>query len=476
MLDKILNILDRNKPWKVFRHGSSFVSLLKIVGVWPYIIAVATSIGATVMTWITSAPIWVRVLTGIAVAVLGWMLFLMTAVALAVQRQRKGKLVLPDERSGGHDAMTVDEQTLQALQSTFPSSAVAALRVQQFWTTFEWKFDPVLKAFCKWGLVPENRFLNTELEEIHARLREMAYTLLDRVHRYTDQLTPDSDRRGFTPLGPTFDIAEHESHRNEVWTTATKVCEIYDELITNCRRIFSGTSGSRRHEGNALHIEAAAGTSTTLTTAGEKFVFTSGPVLTSSPVTGLSADQNPDLELVTWHAGKRGRLPSFWPDSESNPTWISVRNTRIAPPLRARNVTAYLEFVNSSRTRRLIVPEAVWFEEQHTERRVSEQFTHSVEIEGGDEQSFILFSENKRGDLIPYKNGSEPLEPLDFDHWDLLVRVSSDNASGCEAHSGFTLTRHSLAQDTPHFSKRQPVPPKIQPPSLQSPESTTHAS
>ena len=226
------------------------------------------------------------------------------------------------------------------------------------------------------------------------------------------------------PLGPVADMTEREARRNEVWETAGKLCDTYVELVTTSRQRFAGieTASSSQHP---------------------------------------SHDMGCDLELVTWHAGARGRLPSFWPDDESNPTWISVRNIRGTPPVRARNVTARLEFVNSAQTRRLIVPEAVWFEEQHTGHRVSEKYSHAVEIEGGDEQSFIVFSTNKRGDLVPYKNGNEPLEPLGFDHWDVLIHVSSDNVHGHEAHSGFTVTRHSYVHDMPYFIKQLRVPPKV---------------
>ena len=140
-----------------------------------------------------------------------------------------------------NDPITADQKTLQDLQTVFPSSVIADLRVQTFWTTFEWRYDAILVAFYQWGLIPEHRFLHGNLEAIHSRLRELAYALRDKGHRYSDKLSPASEyARGFTPLGHITDMDEHESHRNEVWDTATKVCDTYNELITSARQRFSG--------------------------------------------------------------------------------------------------------------------------------------------------------------------------------------------------------------------------------------------
>jgi hypothetical protein len=139
------------------------------------------------------------------------------------------------------DPIAADQETLRGLQEVFPGSAIAALRVQQFWTTFEWRFDAILLNFYRWGLLPEHRFLHDDMEEIHARLRGLAHKLWDAVHRYSEKLSPTNEEaRGFTPLGPITDMAEHEAHRNEVWETATQVCKTYDELVTSARQRFSG--------------------------------------------------------------------------------------------------------------------------------------------------------------------------------------------------------------------------------------------
>ena len=329
----------------------------------------------------------------------------------------------------------LDAALLDGIQSVLSSSAIADLRVQQFWTTFRWKLelDNALSAFHQWGLIAEHRFLDNRLEEVHARLRELSYTLFDRIHRYTEKL-------------PMSDIAAEDSRR--------------------VQRVCASRPRSRHDRTGKLAVMKSGRRPESCVTRTWNSLRRQDSVLRESKLlrrhsTPRSHDMGCDLELVTWHAGARGRLPSFWPDDESNPTWISVRNIRGAPPVRARNVTARLEFVNSAQTRRLIVPEAVWFEEQHTGHRVSEKYSHAVEIEGGDEQSFIVFSTNKRGDLVPYKNGNEPLEPLGFDHWDVLIHVSSDNVHGHEAHSGFTVTRHSYVHDMPYFIKQLRVPPKV---------------
>ena len=97
MLDKILGILDRNKPWKVFRHGSSIVNLLRIVGVWPWITGTAGGAGAVLITWINSAPIWARVLGGLGFALLAWIAFLVTVVAVSVRRTKARYSEIPPE-------------------------------------------------------------------------------------------------------------------------------------------------------------------------------------------------------------------------------------------------------------------------------------------------------------------------------------------------------------------------------------------
>ena len=110
------------------------------------------------------------------------------------------------------------------------------------------------------------------------------------------------------------------------------------------------------------------------------------------------------LDFVIWHSGGSRGLPMHRPSSGNTPSWISIRNTQVAPSVTARNVTARLEFVDSKREQLLIVPEAVWFEQKiapRTER--VEGYRHDLEIAGGDEQSFIFFVQTPDGDITPYR-------------------------------------------------------------------------
>lgn len=70
LLDKLLETLDRNKSWKWYRHVSTFINLLKTLGVWPKIIVwVGVIVGAAV-GYIAALPLWGRILAGLGAAAL----------------------------------------------------------------------------------------------------------------------------------------------------------------------------------------------------------------------------------------------------------------------------------------------------------------------------------------------------------------------------------------------------------------------
>jgi len=118
--------------------------------------------------------------------------------------------------------------------------------------------------------------------------------------------------------------------------------------------------------------------------------------------------------------------------------------------------------MNSAQTNLLIVPEAVWWEIRNTPGgNTHSGWRHGVDIEGGDEQSFVLFVTDQHGRIIPHKDRNEPVGELDYDHWAVKVIVSSDNAQGFEGTIGFTLTRNSLAPDQPAFTKQRNVKPRL---------------
>jgi hypothetical protein len=190
-----------------------------------------------------------------------------------------------------------------------------------------------------------------------------------------------------------------------------------------------------------------------------------GKTLTVNPGDRLARRRMPDagLQYAGWHGSAgHNRLPTHWPNDLSSPTWISVKNTHTAPAKSAENVTVLLGFANSQRTQLSIVPEAVWYEEQSLGRAHTEQLAHAVRIEAGDAQPFILFVEDKNGRVIPHKNAGEPFPPLDYDHWDVKVVVSSDNVWGFEGIIRFTQTRINLTPDQPAFTKLRDVPPRLE--------------
>jgi hypothetical protein len=240
MLEKILDVLDRNKPWKVFRHGSSFVNLLKVLGIWPKIVVVSGIAMGVIVAYLAALPLWGKILLALVVAALLSFIYLLSVIALAVRRDSGTETKVPAlvEAIGG--SREPDESTLQALQALLPTGDIAQLRVRQFWSDFKWEFDNVLIAFQQWGLVAEHRFLDYELEEIHRRLRDAVSILFDKVHRYSEPLPGGGDARGFSPIGQISDMAEFEGHRNEVYEAARRVCTLYDDLVLTARRKSAG--------------------------------------------------------------------------------------------------------------------------------------------------------------------------------------------------------------------------------------------
>jgi hypothetical protein len=146
------------------------------------------------------------------------------------------------------------------------------------------------------------------------------------------------------------------------------------------------------------------------------------------------------LYLLSWHAGSSYTyLPSHWPNDET-PTWVRVKNTQVTPSVTAKNVRARLEFVDSRDTKRLIVPDAVWWIDGAPGENGAR---HVVDIEGDGEQSFILYSRDDQGRIVPYKNAGGPLEALAFDRWEVRLTVTADNLPGCRGKVSFTYTRNS---------------------------------
>lgn len=165
------------------------------------------------------------------------------------------------------------------------------------------------------------------------------------------------------------------------------------------------------------------------------------------------------LEFVQWHGGSSRNLPQ---KENGNPTWVSIRNNQIRVPDVAKNTTVRMEFVNANRTSVFTVPEAQWYIEKDFGNGIEGRgYKGSVDLEGGEEQSFVLFVTDAHSKIWVYKNGETPVGILDYGHWDINLSVSSDNAEGFEGKIGFTLTRNSLTPDQPAFTRLRGVKPRL---------------
>jgi len=177
------------------------------------------------------------------------------------------------------------------------------------------------------------------------------------------------------------------------------------------------------------------------------------------------AGQEPRLEFQQWHAGSSRSFPLTW--AGGSPTWVAISNSQAAPARTAVNVTARLEFSNSDLSKRFGVPQAHWFAIKDrmgvTGAGRLEEWRTDVEIDGGDEQSFVLYVTDDKGSMSVYKNSHEPIGLIDYDHWNVKILVSSDNAEGFEGNLGFTYTRRCLTQDDPLFTKQRNVAPLVTP-------------
>jgi hypothetical protein len=138
-----------------------------------------------------------------------------------------------------------------------------------------------------------------------------------------------------------------------------------------------------------------------------------------------------------------------------------VRNTQDAPPRTARNVTARLEFEDSSGTTQFTVPNADWFVVQRIGTTKIESWRRDATIEAGDEQSFVLFATNDKRQVIISKSAGEPIGMLGYDKWRVRIIVTSDDGQGLEGELRFTYTRSNLARDHPAFHRIRTVPPTV---------------
>jgi hypothetical protein len=121
-----------------------------------------------------------------------------------------------------------------------------------------------------------------------------------------------------------------------------------------------------------------------------------------------------------------------------------------------------MEFINDARTSVFTVPEAQWYVEKDLGNDITGRgYKGSVDLEGGEEQSFVLFVTDLQRKIWVYKNGETPVGILDYGHWEINMIVSSNNIEGFEGKIGFTLTRNSLTPDHPAFTRTRTVKPRL---------------
>jgi hypothetical protein len=168
--------------------------------------------------------------------------------------------------------------------------------------------------------------------------------------------------------------------------------------------------------------------------------------------------QLPKLEYQEWHSGGARSFPSEY--HGGHPSWVALKNTQKAPPKQAVNVTARLEFIDSNNVTRFTVPQVPWYRIQHRATTKTEQWCDDVTIEGGEEQSFVLFVQADDGRLLAYK-GPLPIDHLDYDHWRIKIIVTSDNAQGFEGEIGLTLSSNQLTPDQPPFTLLRTLEPLV---------------
>jgi len=169
------------------------------------------------------------------------------------------------------------------------------------------------------------------------------------------------------------------------------------------------------------------------------------------------------LEFQEHHGGVEMNYPLQW--RGGTPAWISIRNHQDAPAMRAVNVTARLEFIDSQSKVRLVTPQASWYEIQRpTPKSALSRWRNLVDIEGGEEQSFVLFVQSEKRQLQVFSDAAEPVGDLDYDHWTVKIVVASDNGVGFEGALGFMFTRNSLIWDAPKaFTRLRTIQPLVKP-------------
>ena len=95
MLQKVLDALDRNKPWKVYRHGSALYNLLKALGIWPKYASLGGLVVGLPVAYFSALAVWAKILLGLIVAMIVAVISLVIVIHSRLRSVEH--VVLPDQ-------------------------------------------------------------------------------------------------------------------------------------------------------------------------------------------------------------------------------------------------------------------------------------------------------------------------------------------------------------------------------------------
>jgi hypothetical protein len=134
---------------------------------------------------------------------------------------------------------------------------------------------------------------------------------------------------------------------------------------------------------------------------------------------------------------------------------VDVKNTQTAVANTAKNVTARIRFVHADGSN-FTVTSAAWLVRRVGKTgMIEESISSSTDLEGGEEQPFVLLLIKKDSSLVALRNLDAPVGVCSVGHWTAIVRIISDNVGTIEGSIGFTVFRDNRHQfDQPAFLSR----------------------
>lgn len=129
----------------------------------------------------------------------------------------------------------------------------------------------------------------------------------------------------------------------------------------------------------------------------------------------------------------------------------------------AKNVQARLQY-SSARGTRLPMSSAAWCFVPDQRGSHARGFLRTLDLESSETQAFVLFVSKEDGRFWIHADDGAPVGPLDYDEWEALVTVTSDNVRGFEGNLKFKLSKFAGFQRAqPMFTMRRSLPPRFQP-------------